>query len=197
MKIGVVGNSRYADLPQILRLLAEQCPGRGIELFTDEGLDEFWHKVPKPIGKTKLDALMTLGGDGTLLRGARLLAGAETPILGVNLGRVGFLTTAARDSVDRLAALRPQAAVTGHGPPMTGTVLAHELNRLAREFARIGMPSDGRYVRRPVIVDATGAVVEIPPAVHSAWPKVFLAGAVAGGVAYAVYRMVEHERHRR
>jgi NAD+ kinase len=68
-------------------------------LFTDEGLEEFWGKVPKPIGKTKLDALMTLGGDGTLLRGARLLAGAETPILGVNLGRVGFLTTAARDSV--------------------------------------------------------------------------------------------------
>jgi NAD+ kinase len=99
MKIGVVGNARYADLPQILRLLAEQCPGRGIELYSDEGLDEFWPKAPKPIGKTKLDALMTLGGDGTLLRGARLLAGAETPILGVNLGRVGFLTTAARDSV--------------------------------------------------------------------------------------------------
>jgi NAD+ kinase len=99
MKIGVVGNARYADLPQILRLLAELCPGRGIELFTDEGLEEFWGKSPKPIGKTKLDALMTLGGDGTLLRGARLLAGAETPILGVNLGRVGFLTTAARDSV--------------------------------------------------------------------------------------------------
>ena len=99
MNVGVVGNPRYADLPQILRLLAEQAPGRGITLFTDEGLEEFWPKAPKPMGAGKLDALITLGGDGTLLRGARRLDGQETPILGINLGRVGFLTTAARDSV--------------------------------------------------------------------------------------------------
>ena len=99
MNVGVVGNPRYADLPQILRLLVEQAPGRGITLFTDEGLEEFWPKAPKPMGSAKLDALITLGGDGTLLRGARRLDGQETPILGINLGRVGFLTTAARDSV--------------------------------------------------------------------------------------------------
>jgi NAD+ kinase len=98
MNVGVVGNPRYADLPAILHLLADQAPGRGITLFTDEGLEGFWSKAPKPMAGSKLDALITLGGDGTLLRGARLLDGRETPILGVNLGRVGFLTTAARDS---------------------------------------------------------------------------------------------------
>lgn len=99
MNVGVVGNPRYADLPQILRLLADLAPGRGIKLFTDEGLEGSWPAPPPPMGSAKLDALITLGGDGTLLRGARRLDGAETPILGVNLGRVGFLTTAARDSV--------------------------------------------------------------------------------------------------
>jgi NAD+ kinase len=48
----------------------------------------------------ELDALITFGGDGTLLRGARLCAGREIPILGVNLGRVGFLTTATRETLD-------------------------------------------------------------------------------------------------
>jgi NAD+ kinase len=44
--------------------------------------------------------LLTLGGDGTLLRGARSLDGANTPVLGINLGRVGFLTTASSQSLD-------------------------------------------------------------------------------------------------
>jgi NAD+ kinase len=48
-----------------------------------------------------LDVLLTFGGDGTLLRGARFLGEKETPILGVNLGRVGFLTTATEDTLEQ------------------------------------------------------------------------------------------------
>ncbi|MEX2155731.1 MAG: NAD(+)/NADH kinase, partial [Gemmatimonadales bacterium] len=56
---------------------------------------------PKPLAEAPLlDCLITLGGDGTLLRGARILNGATTPILGVNLGRVGFLTTASAQTLD-------------------------------------------------------------------------------------------------
>lgn len=45
-----------------------------------------------------LDLLIALGGDGTLLRAARSVA-PETPILGVNLGRVGFLSEVGPDEV--------------------------------------------------------------------------------------------------
>ena len=42
----------------------------------------------------EIDLLVTLGGDGSILRAARAVAPSGTPILGINLGRVGFLTEA-------------------------------------------------------------------------------------------------------
>jgi NAD+ kinase len=56
------------------------------------------------------DAVVALGGDGTLLHAVRLLQGAERPLLGINLGSLGFLTDTpeeqAEDAVRRLLAGR-------------------------------------------------------------------------------------------
>lgn len=99
MNVGIVGNPRYGDLASVLALLVREAPARGLSLFGEPRLDAFWPEPVPHLDATRLDALLTFGGDGTLLRGARLLDGAEVPILGVNLGRVGFLTTATRDSL--------------------------------------------------------------------------------------------------
>jgi NAD+ kinase len=100
MKVGVVGNPRYGDLKAVLEHLAISAPDRGITLYSEPRLQQFWNRDVPSFEGVDLDALLTFGGDGTLLRGARLLGARETPILGVNLGRVGFLTTATRDSLD-------------------------------------------------------------------------------------------------
>jgi NAD+ kinase len=47
------------------------------------------------------DLVMTLGGDGTFLAGARLAAPAGIPVLGVNLGRLGFLTEIEESDLER------------------------------------------------------------------------------------------------
>ena len=62
-----------------------------------------------------------------------------------------YLTTdwdAARTSVQKLEALKPFIAVTGHGQPMSGEELAEGLERLVKEFDRIAIPDFGRYVNR-------------------------------------------------
>ena len=102
MNVGVVGNPSYRDLKTILAHLAQVAPRLGLTLFTEEHIAGLWPEPPPaPLHSApQLECLVTLGGDGTLLRGARSLNGARTPILGVNLGRVGFLTTASAQTLD-------------------------------------------------------------------------------------------------
>jgi glyoxylase-like metal-dependent hydrolase (beta-lactamase superfamily II) len=60
-----------------------------------------------------------------------------------------YLTTdwdAAKNSVMKLASLRPTVAVTGHGLPMTGELLSQSLETLVREFDSIAVPDYGKYV---------------------------------------------------
>lgn len=56
---------------------------------------------------------------------------------------------AARRSVETLAALEPELAVTGHGRPMRGAGMRQALSVLARDFERIAVPETGRYVEAP------------------------------------------------
>jgi NAD+ kinase len=98
IRLGVVGHRGYTGLPAVLQTLHELSPALGLELAYEDEL----HEVAggKRIDDaSRLDALLTLGGDGTLLRGARVIAPHPVPILGVNLGRLGFLTCCNADQL--------------------------------------------------------------------------------------------------
>lgn len=99
-RLGVVGNRRYDGLPEILRRIARRAPALGLTVAFERGLAEIAGEGDLIEDGSTVDALITLGGDGTMLRGARLLGGREVPILGVNLGRLGFLTTCGQDQLD-------------------------------------------------------------------------------------------------
>jgi NAD+ kinase len=102
MNVGVVGNPSYYDLQALLARLTAAAPSHGFTLFTEERLADLWPGLRPALWSpgVALDCLLTFGGDGTLLRGARLLDGAPTPILGINVGRVGFLATAPAQNLD-------------------------------------------------------------------------------------------------
>jgi len=68
----------------------------------------------------------------------------------------------AKSSVEQLASLEPEIVATGHGKPMRGAGMRNSLHNLARNFEKLAMPSTGRYLRQPALMDDSG-VVHIPP----------------------------------
>jgi NAD+ kinase len=108
IRLGVVGHKGYDGLADIVRCVFRLAPELGLEPIFEPDLLDVAPGCGRLEAKTEIDALLTLGGDGTLLRGARLLAGRPVPILGINLGRLGFLTSCGRDETE--LALRRLAA---------------------------------------------------------------------------------------
>jgi NAD+ kinase len=100
IRLGVIGHPGYDDLARILERLRRVAPTLDLALSVEPELRDGAPGADVLRDPAEIDALLTLGGDGTLLRGARLLAGREVPVLGVNLGRLGFLTTCSLEEME-------------------------------------------------------------------------------------------------
>lgn len=93
------------------RLLAAGVAVRALDTEADELGSDGIDKVPAaPEAAQGVEMVIVLGGDGTLLRAAELARPAGAPLLGVNLGRIGFLAEAEREdltaTVDRIVMRR-------------------------------------------------------------------------------------------
>ncbi len=101
-RVGIVYRSETPAALHEAQRLAQWLATKGIDSYTD-------HEQPpvsgaKQISRERkelslLDLVVVLGGDGTYLKAARLLRGHQKPILGVNLGSLGFLTETRLDEL--------------------------------------------------------------------------------------------------
>ena len=96
-RIGIVPNFDKRDMTSAAIKLIEWLKARDMEVRLDAknaaliGLEGLGFKEKDDFLRG-LDALITLGGDGTLLNAARYALGTGIPLLGVNFGHLGFLT---------------------------------------------------------------------------------------------------------
>ncbi len=124
--VGVVVKQPSADAATLIRYLLEYNAATARPRTAKAGkghphppLKLFWEKTAAPLARKaglpletlvrrhKLDLLLVAGGDGSLLRVARRIYPARVPLLGINLGNLGFLTGLA---LEELPAALPQIA---------------------------------------------------------------------------------------
>jgi NAD+ kinase len=142
-RILLIGKLRSAETESSLRDLGEFLRKRGCEVL--------------PEGETKADLAIVIGGDGTMLAAARELMRHHVPLVGVNQGRLGFMTDIGHDDV-----------LEGVGAILDGdyaieerTLLDCELKRggqallrtIALNEAVIGKGSQGRLIEFELSVD--------------------------------------------
>lgn len=104
MRIGVLGNRSYDGLEDVLERVRRRVEELGAELaLGGEAASELGPDLP-PLEEAwdDIDVLVTLGGDGTLLRGAREAGPRGIPVLGCNLGRLGFLTSSSPGELEEV-----------------------------------------------------------------------------------------------
>jgi NAD+ kinase len=93
----------------LLEHVRHAAESRGMEVRFEQAIADYAPgAAPLDLESEGVDMILSLGGDGTLLRAARAVIGHGVPLLGVNLGDLGFLTSAGEPeleaTLERLAA---------------------------------------------------------------------------------------------
>jgi len=102
--IALIGKYKSPEIAESLISLAEFLRSRGVDVLVEEGTadlvgaDGFPVVSYASIGE-RADLAIVLGGDGSMLTAARKLAESDVPLVGVNQGRLGFMTDLARDDM--------------------------------------------------------------------------------------------------
>ena len=133
-RIGILGHADRAGVRRAAARLIAQLTRAGHRAIVDERLGDQLGIPGEPLARMAKasDILVTLGGDGTVLAGARAAAGSRCILLPVNLGGLGFLTVA--ESRELAATVRH--ALAGHWPVVERRMVSAVVRRRNRVVLR-------------------------------------------------------------
>jgi NAD+ kinase len=178
-RVGIIGKYGSQDLLQPLEHLLAFLRSRALEIYLDERTAQALHLQSVPALPLKrmvetVDLVVVLGGDGTLLSAARDLATHKVPIIGINLGKLGFLTDIPANAMDKSLG----EVLDGHYSEETRTMLETSIQRQERVVNKtlalndlvISKGSRGSMIELAVFVDgqfvydmrADGLIVATP-----------------------------------
>jgi len=159
-RILLIGKLRSAEIESSLHELRDFLRQRGCEVL--------------PEGETKADLAIVIGGDGTMLTAARELVRHRVPLVGINQGRLGFMTDIGRDDMQAGVG----AILDGNYAIEERSLLESEIRRAGKSVLRtialneavIGKGSQGRLIEFELSVDgefvyrlrADGIIVTTP-----------------------------------
>ena len=102
--IGLIGRPGRSSVIDTLNLLEQYLLSEGLTVIYEDNTAQLMQREGLQVSSRLLlgevcDLVIVVGGDGSLLHAARALARYKTPVLGVNRGRLGFLTDISPDEV--------------------------------------------------------------------------------------------------
>ena len=140
---GLMGRTSDPEVSKMVARLTAQLAAAKLTVLVDETLGPVppARSLPLPELATKADLLIVVGGDGTLLKAAHAVAARPIPLLGVNLGRLGFL-----------ADLTPEEVQDGIATILKGEFSTEERLMLESHLLKGGSAEDCPPVLNDVVV---------------------------------------------
>jgi len=150
-RMGVVYREHTPEVLAIVERLRDWATEQGIELLVEENAG----RGPEPsldLAKNPVNLVIALGGDGTFLPASRLAVDTDAPVLGVNIGRLGFLTAI------------PDSYLEGglHQVISGGAVLEHRFRLRARIELEGRFEETEFFALNDVVVHTSGAARVTP-----------------------------------
>jgi len=108
-RIGVFGNPTKPEVLPAIETISRVCRAAKAQVVASADLEVILPREIKHVPNSKLaaaaDVVIALGGDGTMLRAARVLGVSGVPLLGVNMGSLGYLTDVPLDELEQAVEL--------------------------------------------------------------------------------------------